>query len=414
MNYFIKGIKVNRLFHLKDFNIPISDSSCPHLIITGKNGSGKTILLNAVSDFLEKIKTDTSMSFLNYRKQFDYWQNEAANTIDPQQKMQARTNAEYNKRLLDDLFGKVELDFENVAEIIEKYQKGDFLISFYQADRKSRMQEPKNPTKPVYNKQGKVKETVTNQFLFFLSDLKIQEALARNENQLADADNIRTWFVNFEKLLKQIYQDDNLQLEFNYKDYSFKINTDGKSFKFAEMSDGFAAVLDIVADLILKMQDDNSLSHAYQKQGIVLIDEIETHLHLELQRIIMPILTILFPNIQFIITTHSPFVLSSMNNAVAFDLEHREVINELTEYSYEALAEGYFGVKTESSYMEMQLNTLQELLEQKEISDSDKVTIKQLIGDFDKIPESISPLLIGKYLQMKIEYANKIKELQQL
>lgn len=414
MNYFIKGIKVNRLFHLKDFNIPISDSSCPHLIITGKNGSGKTILLNAVSDFLEKIKTDTSMSFLNYRENLDYWLSQEIGADESQQKMNAIVSVEECKRLLDELFGKVELEFEHVAEIIEKYRKGDFLISFYQADRKSRMQEPKNPTKPVYNKQGKVKETVTNQFLFFLSDLKIQEALARNENQLADADNIRTWFVNFEKLLKQIYQDDNLQLEFNYKDYSFKINTDGRSFKFAEMSDGFAAVLDIVADLILKMQDDNSLSHVYQKQGIVLIDEIETHLHLELQRIIMPILTMLFPNIQFIITTHSPFVLSSMNNAVAFDLEHREVINELTEYSYEALAEGYFGVKTESSYMEMQLNTLQELLEQKEISDSDKVTIKQLIGDFDKIPESISPLLIGKYLQMKIEYANKIKELQQL
>lgn len=414
MNYFIKGIKINRLFHLKDFNIPISDSSCPHLIITGKNGSGKTILLNAVSDFLEKIKTDTSMSFGDYRKQLVYWQNKGTGATDSQGRMSAKTNAESFQRRVDELFGKVELEFENVAEIIEKYQKGDFLISFYQADRKSRMQEPKNPTKPVYNKQGKVKETVTNQFLFFLSDLKIQEALARNEDQLADADNIRTWFVNFEKLLKQIYQDDNLQLEFNYKDYSFKINTDGKSFKFAEMSDGFAAVLDIVADLILKMQDDNSLSHVYQKQGIVLIDEIETHLHLELQRIIMPILTMLFPNIQFIITTHSPFVLSSMNNAVAFDLEHREVICDLTEYSYEALAEGYFGVKTESSYMEMQLNTLQELLKQKEISDSDKVAIKQLIEDFDKIPESISPLLIGKYLQMKIEYANKIKELQQL
>lgn len=412
MNYFIKDIKINRLFHLKDFNIPISDNRCPHLIITGKNGSGKTVLLNAVSDYLEKIKGDTSMSFLDYKKQFDYWQNKEISANDPQQKMSAGTYAEEYKRRLDNLFGKVELEFENVAEIIEKYQKGDFLIAFYQADRKSRMQESKNPIKPTYSKLGKVKETVTNQFLFFLSDLKIQEALARNENQFADADNIRTWFVNFEKLLKQIYQDDNLQLEFNYKDYKFKISSEGKSFKFTEMSDGFAAVLDIVADLILKMQDDDSLSHAYQKQGIVLIDEIETHLHLELQRIIMPILTTVFPNIQFIITTHSPFVLSSMNNAVAFDLEHREVINELTEYSYEALAEGYFGVKTESSYMEMQLNTLQELLGQKEISDSDKVTIKQMIADFDKIPESVSPLLIGKYLQIKIEYANKIKELQ--
>jgi hypothetical protein len=56
-----------------------------------------------------------------------------------------------------------------------------------------------------------------------------------------------------------------------------------------------------------------------------------------------------------------------MNNAVAYDLEHKTIIDDLTEYSYEALAEGYFGVPTESSYMKMRLDTLKALLE-KEVS----------------------------------------------
>ena len=172
------------------------------------------------------------------------------------------------------------------------------------------------------------------------------------------AEQIAQWFASFEDLLRQIYQDNELKLKFNYKDYSFKICTEGKEFKFTQTSDGFAAILDIVADLILKMQTPDNLTRAYQKKGIVLIDEVETHLHLELQKVIMPILTKVFPNIQFIITTHSPFVLNSLNNAVAFDLEHREVIDELTQYSYEALAEGYFGVSSESGYAEMQLDTL--------------------------------------------------------
>ena len=93
-----------------------------------------------------------------------------------------------------------------------------------------------------------------------------------------------------------------------------------------------------------------------------MIDEIETHLHLALQKDIMPILTTIFSNIQFIVTTHSPFVLSSLPNAIAYDLEKKESITELTEYSYEALAEGYFGVKSESSYVEMQLEELKDLL----------------------------------------------------
>ena len=163
--------------------------------------------------------------------------------------------------------------------------------------------------------------------------------------------------------------------------------------------------------LILKMQYKDSLTRAYEKEGIVLIDEIETHLHLGLQKIIMPLLTQVFPNIQFIVTTHSPFVLSSMPNAVAYDLEHREVLDDLTEYSYESLAEGYFGVKTQSSYAEMQLNTLKELLGKEVWTEADKVEIKQLKSDFEKIPETISPLIVGEFRQIVIQNAEKLKNL---
>ena len=374
MNYFIKNIHINKLFHLNDIDIPIADEKCPHLIITGKNGSGKTVLLNAISDFLNIIKNDKSAEDEN-------------------------------------LYGRVDVQSDLLGSIIEKYNKGEFVIAFYQADRKVKMSEPKNPTKPVYNKKCDVKETATSQFLNFLSDLKIQEALARNEKQTKDADEISAWFEDFEGLLRQIFQDDNLSLEFNYRDYSFRICTEGKKFKFTEVSDGFAAVLDIVADLILKMQDDSSLTRSYQKEGIVLIDEIETHLHLALQKVIMPLLTKVFPNIQFVITTHSPFVLSSMPNAVAYDLEHQEVLDNLTEYSYESLAEGYFGVRTQSSYAEMQLATFKKLLAKEELSDADKVEIKQLKSDFEKITEVVSPLIVGEFRQIVIQNAEKLKSL---
>jgi predicted ATP-binding protein involved in virulence len=374
MNYFIKNIHINKLFHLNDIDIPIADEKCPHLIITGKNGSGKTVLLNAISDFLNIIKNDQSAEDEN-------------------------------------LYGRVDVQSDLLGSIVEKYNKGEFVIAFYQADRKIKMSEPKNPTKPAYNKKGDVKDTATSQFLNFLSDLKIQEALARNEKQTKDADEINAWFEDFAGMMRQIFQDDNLSLEFNYRDYSFKICTEGKKFKFTEVSDGFAAVLDIVADLILKMQDDNSLTRSYQKEGIVLIDEIETHLHLALQKVIMPLLTKVFPNIQFIITTHSPFVLSSMPNAVAYDLEHQEVLDNLTEYSYESLAEGYFGVRTQSSYAEMQLETFKKLLAKEELSDADKVEIKQLKSDFEKITEVVSPLIVGEFRQIVIQNAEKLSSL---
>lgn len=411
MNYFIKNIHINKLFHLNDFDIPISREEFPHLIITGKNGSGKTVLLNAISDFLNIIKNDKSADFLGYQKQLDTWNNNLRNATDERGRMLAQQQVEHISNRIQNLYGKIDLQSDLLGSIIEKYNKGEFVIAFYQADRKVKMSEPKNPTKPVYNKKGDVKDTATSQFLNFLSDLKIQEALARNEKQTKDADEINAWFEDFGGMMRQIYQDNNLSLEFNYRDYSFKICTEGKKFKFTEVSDGFAAVLDIVADLILKMQDDNSLTRSYQKEGIVLIDEIETHLHLALQKVIMPLLTKVFPNIQFIITTHSPFVLSSMPNAVAYDLEHQEVLDNLTEYSYESLAEGYFGVRTQSSYAEMQLETFKKLLSKEELSDAEKVEIKQLKSDFEKITEVVSPLIVGEFRQIVIQNAEKLSSL---
>lgn len=369
MNHFIKNIHINKLFHLENIDIPIENEKYPHLIITGKNGSGKTILLNAIAEVISNIE------------------------------------------ILDDNAKLTSYDgSRNVSvEFVGKRRQENIIAVFYQADRNVKMYEPKSPTKPDYIKKGNIKETVTNQFLYFMSDLKIQEALARNEKLFDDADKINAWFVDFESLLKQIFQDDELKLEFNYKDYSFKICTEGKKFKFTQLSDGFSAALDIVADLILKMQDDNSLTRSYQREGIVLIDEIETHLHLELQKIIMQFLTKTFPNIQFIVTTHSPFVLSSMENAVAYDLEYGHLIDDLTNYSYEVLAEGYFGVSTESSTVEMRLKRLESLLSQKVWSDSDKNEMRQLMCELDKVSEAVSPDLVGEYIKLKLNNINIIK-----
>lgn len=79
--------------------------------------------------------------------------------------------------------------------------KDNFIIASYSAARKTHIQVPINPTKPDLKSNANIKENLSSQLLYFLSDLKIQEALARNENQSKDADIINRWFIDFENIL---------------------------------------------------------------------------------------------------------------------------------------------------------------------------------------------------------------------
>ena len=412
MNRYISEIKINKLFHLQNLSIQIAYENSPHLIITGINGSGKTVLLNAIASFLDKIKNDTNFYFLRYSEWVQFYKERIAqHSRGSQNYMEAVTQLNYNQKQYDSLYGKVSLSFAQGYGFISDYQDGDFIIAFYQAARKTNIIEPKNPTKPSLAIRGDAKTNLTSQLLNFLSDLKIQEALARNEGKIEDADYIKHWLERFVSILRNLFDDINLTLEFNYRDYSFHIVTKGKSFKFTELSDGFVATLDIVADLILKMQPKSGLTSEFNKPGIVLIDEVETHLHLQLQKVVLPMLTTLFPKIQFIVTTHSPFVLSSLSNATAYDLEHQEPISNLTEYSYQALTEGYFGVSTDSDYARQRYEELETLLKKENLSEAEIITARQIFEDYKKIPEAISPELVGAYRQLEITYNSKIREL---
>ncbi|MGS3615663.1 retron Ec78 anti-phage system effector ATPase PtuA [Escherichia coli] len=92
-----------------------------------------------------------------------------------------------------------------------------------------------------------------------------------------------------------------------------KINNDGTEINIFQASKGQLVYLSLIADLAKRLISMNpTLDTPLHGQGIVLIDEVELHLHPEWQQNIIYNLTSTFPNIQFIITTHSPQVLSTI------------------------------------------------------------------------------------------------------
>lgn len=114
-----------------------------------------------------------------------------------------------------------------------------------------------------------------------------------------------------------------------------------------QLSDGERAFLAVVGDLVRRLAlanpklDDPLLGH-----GVVLIDELELHLHPRWQREIVEKLRSTFPNIQFIATTHSPFIIQSLRpgELIALDPEFEGGV-EYANSSVEDIAEHVMGVE---------------------------------------------------------------------
>jgi predicted ATP-binding protein involved in virulence len=173
------------------------------------------------------------------------------------------------------------------------------------------------------------------------------------------------------------------------------------------MADGYSAFLKIVMELMMRMSNPNEL--LYEKQGVVLIDEIETHLHVELQKRVMPFLVAMFPNIQFIVSTHSPFVITSLDNAVVFDLENQQRMEDLSKYSYEGIIEYYYNSDMYSQKAKKLFEEYQKLSSNKR-SQKDDERFAEIILQLDTIPSAVAPELFLKFKECETKRKERCRD----
>ncbi|MBP6611493.1 MAG: AAA family ATPase [Paludibacter sp.] len=95
----------------------------------------------------------------------------------------------------------------------------------------------------------------------------------------------------------------------------FAVKIDGELMDITQLSDGYKTLLSLVIDLASRMALANpDMTNPLETQAIVLIDEIDLHLHPEWQRRVVSDLMQVFSNTQFILTTHSPYIVEAVNN----------------------------------------------------------------------------------------------------
>ena len=415
MSIFIKEINISKLRHLENIDIILSENIKRNLIITGKNGVGKTTVLKAIKQYLKSIeeKNYTNIT-VNYKNSIKYHEKRIEEidnniNINPNNLIE-RQQIDDTIRSLKNSISKYEdglsLKINDDLNISNKYDEGELILAYFDAKRDSKVIIPQSVSTVELEKKYSIDDDIDRKFLDYLVYLKTQQSFARNEDDMEIVEDIGKWFDKFENSLKDLFDDNSIKLKFNYRKLNFKIHQDGREdFGLNELSDGFSAVLDIVMNLILRMEKTRE-GLAYDKEGIVLIDEVETHLHIELQKKIMPFLTSFFPNIQFIVTTHSPFVINSINDAVIYDLEKQIQVEDLSGYSYEGVVEGYFNIDQYSNEAKEKLYRYKELVNKISKSEEDESEEFELRNYFKGIPQNLASEIIYEFKNIEISRLN--------
>lgn len=110
-------------------------------------------------------------------------------------------------------------------------------------------------------------------------------------------------------------------------------NEQGEDLQIDQLSGGYKAVLSVVADIAKRLAVANPDSeNPLEEEAVILIDELDLHLHPKWQKNIVSDLKRTFPNCQFIITTHSPFIIQSLEAEELYDISEMKYADESGNY----------------------------------------------------------------------------------
>lgn len=326
-------------------------------VVIGDNSSGKTALLEALAIFLGHVFRPENRNLLLRRSDA--------------RKVLASSDAHGNNETFDaSISGTIYARFSGVSrgtvsqidgvslesrplmefslalrEIIEREHEAELPLCVYYSN--SRTFRPSSP--PEYS--GEVSESRLDGYQGALDGkldpapvqkwFRYMESVAKNEerpNFLLEA--VRSAISICVEGCRSVRYAENMGevvLEFY----------DGRLVPFQRLSDGYRLILAMAADIAWRCAALNPhlrSAATTETSGVVLIDEIDLHLHPKWQRGIVFNLMRAFPRLQFIVTTHSPFVIQSMKSGQVSSLDRDAGAPDYQASSIEDIAEEVMGV----------------------------------------------------------------------
>lgn len=346
-------------------------------IFTGPNGSGKTTLLQALAIFfgsppqnveavLKRMRADNS-SRLNLVIEDDEWDNDPDFTISRVSLI--HTIERYSKSY----FGAVEFDHLPYLPGYAAKKKNEHWLPFaYNGYRVVRsipihaIQEIESGTwydtfseALIFDKRVLEKPNAFSINQWIANNIS-KRALSKEKGKEKEAGKYEAAIKRLGEIISKIV---GYKLEFDLQTTPLSpvVKTQNAELEFDVLPDGLRSTISWIGDLLMRLDFFDSLridssnwdqaTPINERRLFLFLDEIEAHLHPAWQRNILPVVKDFFPNATIFLTTHSPFVVNSIDGAWVYELkvkdgnaEPHEVTESKASASYESVLREVFDI----------------------------------------------------------------------
>lgn len=269
----IKSIAIKDFYSIKDINLENLEDK-KEIYILGENGDGKSLFLQALTVGLKGVEEGDVFNLVKSQKEY-------------------------------------ELRIEDSNRVIYDSKENIYKNLFaYGANRNNncQMKEDESGYLTIFNPSWDLKNPI--EWLKYL-----------DHSEKSDKKNIVSVEIA-KKLLQELLNSD-VEIEITPETVTFKEK--GSLVTFEQLSAGYKGVITIITDLLVRLSENQpQVTNVNEFKGIVLIDEVELHLHPKWKYNFVKRLRDIFPKIQFIMTTHSPTVLLGASKEAVFYKIYKE------------------------------------------------------------------------------------------
>lgn len=329
----LKSITLQNFKGIENLTVSLDEKTT---VLFGINGVGKSTILRAVDLLYASIisrLTGVNKKRIDELDFSDISYGKSKAKISAIFSFEDSTEIEYS-RSIDRANGKKH-DLSELKTLVGKFEDS-YMVKAYDDGKGNWIEPIDNKNMPIFVNYGVNRIVLDVPVRASKEQFSKLDAFDKAVENTIDFRNLFKWFRNQEDIENQEkvrnnseYEDKSLaavkkamlamldgfyDIHIDRKPLAMKVKKDGKYFTINQLSDGEKGTIALFGDLARRMALANpERKNPLEGSGVVLIDELDLHMHTSWQRKVLGVLRNTFPNIQFIITTHSPQILGEVD-----------------------------------------------------------------------------------------------------